>query len=114
MTLGYALRRIDGNATSFDGSFLKISDGHRTLVVDANINPTVWNRVKNSTIERYEFKPTGVWDKDGLRMRAPQGNGSIQDSVFWVINGKEQMFCNNPAMNIQYYALGTSGVDTGV
>jgi hypothetical protein len=47
-------------------------------------------------------------------MRAPQGSGSIKDRVFWVLDGKGQYACINPARNVWYFNLGTAGVDTGV
>jgi hypothetical protein len=112
--LGYSLRRVEGNATSFDGAFTKVTDGNLTMYVNANIRPSNWFRYDPATIDRYEFCPTGIWKRDGLSMRTVQGNGSNKAEVYWIINGKEQMFCNNPARGIWYYSLGTSGVDTGV
>ena len=112
--LGYSLRRITGQDRKFDGGITKVSDGDRDLYIDANIRPSNWFRYDRTTIERYEFKPFGIWDKDGLRMRTSYSNGSITDTVFWVMNGKEQMFCNNPARSIWTYSLGTTGVATGV
>lgn len=112
--LGYNLRRLTENTRTFNGAIEKVQDGDRTLYVDANIRPTNWFRYDPKCIQRYEFKPTGIWDKDGLRMRAPQGNGTIQDQVFWVINGKEQMFCDNPARGVWLYGLSTTGLETGI
>lgn len=111
--LGYNLRRVTENARKFDGAFTKVSDGDRELIIDANIRPTNWFRYDKSTIERFEFKPTGIWKMDDLTMRAPQGNGSIQDSVFWIINGKEQMFDNNPGRGL-WYTFSTTGLETGI
>lgn len=112
--LGYTMRRLTENTRSFDGAFTKVSDGEREIYIDANIRPTNWFRYDKNIIERYEFKPTGIWRMDDLTMRAPQASGSIQDSVFWIINGKEQMFCNNPARGIWYYSLSTTGLETGI
>jgi hypothetical protein len=112
--LGYSLRRIDGGATSFDGALVKVTDGNLTMHIDANLLPTKWRRYDQSTIERYEFKPTGIWRRDGLTYRTVQGNNTNKDEIYWIIDGKEQMFCNNPARGIEYYNLGTAGVETGV
>lgn len=112
--LGYSLRRVEGTASSFDGAFTKVTDGNLTMHVNANIRPGNWFRYDPATIDRYEFKETGIWKRDGLTMRTVQGNGSNKAEVYWIINGKEQMFCNNPARGVWYYNLGTSGVDTGI
>jgi hypothetical protein len=112
--LGYTLRRIDGKARSFDGAINQVSDGDREMFIDANIRPSNWFRYDRATIDRYEFKATGVWKRDSLGMRAVQGNGTNKDEVFWIIDGKEQMFDSNPARGIWYYGLGYAGVDIGI
>lgn len=112
--LGYGLRRVTENARKFDGAFTKVSDGDRTMYINANIRPTNWFRYMKEIIERFEFKATGLWRMDDLTMRTPQANGSNADAVYWIINGKEQMFCSNPAKGIWYSGLGVSGVDTGI
>lgn len=108
----YGLRRIDATTTTFDGAIKKITDGGHTAYIDANVRNTRWFRYQMDTIERYEFRPTGIWDDDGLQLRAPQGNGSIQAVLFWIISGAEQMFGNNPAKGIAYTSIGTSGLVT--
>ena len=114
MLLGYPLRRVQSDDAKYDGAFKTVTDGNRTMVIDAHIRPSNWFRVDKNTIFRYPFKEIAVWDLDGLQMRAPQGSGSIQDRVFWVLDGKGQYACINPARNVWYFNLGTSGVDTGV
>lgn len=108
----YGLRRIDASTTSFDGAIKKITDGGHVAYIDANVRNTNWFRYDPATIERYEFRPTGIWDDDGLQMRAPQGNGSVQAVLFWIIAAAEGMFCNNPARGIAYSNLGVAGLQT--
>ena len=111
--LGYGLQRVNSNsAHTFDGAITKVTDGNVTMYIDANIRPTNWFRYDGATIKRFEFKPTGIWRRDGLTYRTVFGNGSNKDEIYWVIDGKEQMFMSNCARGIQYYSLGTSGVET--
>jgi len=114
MLLGYPLRMVEGTAMKYDGAFKMVTDGDRKMVIDAHFRPSNWFRVDTSTIFLYELLKTGLWDKDGLQGRAPQGNGSIQDAVFWIINGKRNYACINPAKNIWYKNAGSAGVETGV
>lgn len=112
--LGYPIRRIGADDKSFDGGITKVTDGQRTMYSDANIRPTNWFRYKQSCIQRYEFKATGVWTRDGNTYRTIYGNNSNKSEIYWIIDGKEQMFCDQPAHGIWYYNLGTSGVETGI
>jgi hypothetical protein len=111
--LGYnSMRREDGS--NFDGQIQKITINGQPIEVDANIRPTNVFIYKGSCIQRYEFKPFGIWRRDGLEMRTVYGNGSNKDEVYWIMDGKGQMFCDNPAEGIQIYSLSTTGLETGV
>lgn len=128
--MGYSLTnylQTPGNQISkFDGAIRSISDGNRALVEDANIRPTNWFRYNKDIIKRYVFEETALWTRDGLKWRSIYSSGvsasggvaatpgQIKDLLSWVIQGKDQMFCNNPAKMITYINLGTIGQFTGV
>lgn len=110
----------------FDGKINAVTDGNRVMIEDANIRPTNWFRYDRSTIRRYVFEQTGLWTRDGLKYRSIYSTGvaaasgvvasagQIQDLTSFVIQGKEQMFCKDPAKIIWYFSLGTVGTFQGV
>jgi hypothetical protein len=110
----------------FDANIGAVSDGNRVMIEDANIRPSMWFRYKKDIIKRYEFEPTAIWTRDGLKWRsiysagiaAASGvaatAGQILDLITAVIQGKEQMFNKEPPHMITYFNLGTAGLFQGV
>lgn len=70
--LGQNLKRWDGDAKSFDGSFDKFQHGDTISFLDPDCDEDRIYLVCKSEIKKYVEKPFGVYDHDGntLRMRA--------------------------------------------
>ena len=111
---------------TFDAKINAVQDGNRVMIEDANIRPSNWFRYDKTTVKRYVFEKTGMWTRDGLKYRSIYSTGvgasngvaaspgQIQDLTSFVIQGKENMFCKDPAKIIWYFNLGYTGIFNGV
>jgi hypothetical protein len=111
---------------NFDAKINAVRDGSRVMIENANIRPSNWFRYDKSTIKRGVFEKTALWTRDGQKYRSIYSSGvgaasgvaataaQIKDLTSFVIQGKENTVCKDPAKIIWYFNIGVNGVYNGV
>jgi hypothetical protein len=80
--LGQNFKRFDGDAKTFDGSFENFRSGDTVTFLDPDCDEDRIYMVCPDEINKYEQRPFGLYDMDGLTMRMRSGVSGVGSDAY--------------------------------
>lgn len=80
--LGQNYKRWDGDAKTFDGSFQNFRSGDTVTAIDPDCDEHLIYLVCKDEINKYEQRPFGLYDLDGLTMRMRAGTAGYGSDAY--------------------------------